>query len=128
MPEHVHIIVVAQNEDYNISEFLRSVKQSVSIKAKHWLLKHDREWVDRLTILDGQGRKRFRFWQQGGGYDRNIVNGKTLDLTVEYIHNNPVRRGLVTDPVDWRWSSARWYERGCMGSIFGDAQPPELRS
>ena len=28
----------------------------------------------------------------------------------EYIHNNPVRRGLVSRPEQWEWSSAGWYE------------------
>mgnify|MGYP000898999556 CR=1 FL=1 len=128
MPEHVHILVVALDEDYNISELLQSIKQSVSIKVKHWLLNHNSEFLEKLTVYDRKGRKRFRFWQQGGGYDRNIVNEKTLDRAIEYIHNNPVRRGLVMDPLDWRWSSAMWHERGRIGSIFEDTQPPELRS
>ena len=28
---------------------------------------------------------------------------------INYIHENPVRRGLVTRGIDWKWSSARWY-------------------
>ena len=28
---------------------------------------------------------------------------------IEYIHHNPVRRGLVGNPTDWLWSSAGWY-------------------
>ena len=28
---------------------------------------------------------------------------------IEYIHANPVRRGLVAQPEDWEWSNARWY-------------------
>ena len=28
---------------------------------------------------------------------------------IGYIHRNPVKRGLVAAPIDWRWSSARWY-------------------
>jgi len=30
---------------------------------------------------------------------------------LEYIHNNPVARGYVDDPVHWRYSSARNYAR-----------------
>ena len=30
---------------------------------------------------------------------------------IEYIHNNPVLRGFVDDPLHWRWSSARDYAR-----------------
>jgi len=30
---------------------------------------------------------------------------------LNYLHLNPVRAGLVEKAVDWRWSSARWYEQ-----------------
>jgi putative transposase len=49
------------------------------------------------------------FWQRGGGYDRNVIDARTLFSMIEYIHNNPVRRGLVEDATDWIWSSARFY-------------------
>jgi len=28
---------------------------------------------------------------------------------LEYMHNNPIRRGYVDEPVHWRYSSARNY-------------------
>ena len=34
---------------------------------------------------------------------------KTLQSVIDYIHLNPVRRGLVELPEDWEWSSARFY-------------------
>jgi putative transposase len=52
---------------------------------------------------------RRRFWQPGGGYDRNITSTEALRAMIDYIHANPVRRGLVARPEDWEWSSARWY-------------------
>jgi len=32
-----------------------------------------------------------------------------IGKAVQYVHENPVRRGLVERPEDWRWSSARAY-------------------
>ena len=52
---------------------------------------------------------RRRFWQPGGGYDRNIDNLDTLSRMIEYLHLNPVRRGLAKRAVDWEYSSAGWY-------------------
>ena len=52
---------------------------------------------------------RHRFWQPGGGYNRNITRISTLRSMIEYLHGNPVRRGLVAKAEDWEWSSARWY-------------------
>ena len=107
MPEHVHIIVHPLNQSYGIAWFLKSVKQSVSRKAHHWLANNDQQWLEKLTdTKTGE----FRFWQAGGGYDRNIVNHNTLLQMIEYLHQNPVRRGLVEHVADWSWSSALWYE------------------
>jgi hypothetical protein len=61
----------------------------------------------RFTV---PGEEEFRFWQAGGGYDRNIEKHATLFQMIEYIHLNPVRRGLVKAATDWPWSSASWYE------------------
>ena len=50
-----------------------------------------------------------RFWQPGGGNDRDIARTATLRSMIEYLHANPVRRGLVAKVENWEWSSARWY-------------------
>src|SRR5947209_19043796 len=55
------------------------------------------------------GETHYRFWQRGGGYDRNVVEAATLYWLIEYIHANPVRRGLCERPEDWFWSSAADY-------------------
>ena len=33
-----------------------------------------------------------------------------IEQKINYIHNNPVQSGFVTDPVDWKYSSARNYQ------------------
>ena len=38
--------------------------------------------------------------------DRNLWETLAIHQAIEYIHLNPVRRGLVRRPEDWRWSSA----------------------
>jgi putative transposase len=105
MPDHVHLIVFPWDEQYRISWFLKSVKQSVSKNAAHWFKKNDPDWHDRLLTKDKKGGEVFRFWQAGGGYDRNITDKDTLIRMIDYIHGNPVRKGLVSNPLDWKWSS-----------------------
>ena len=112
MPEHVHLIVLPRNREYNISNFLQGVKQSVSRRARNWMIKNDPEQYEELTITSSNGRKAFRFWLAGGGYDRNITNEETLKKMIQYVHNNPVRKELVVKPTDWEWSSAALYEEG----------------
>ncbi len=73
-----------------------------------WLEQYSPQWLARITVREGL-RTRRRFWQPGGGYDRNIDDVETLLSMIEYFHLNPVRRGLVERAIDWEWSSARWY-------------------
>ncbi len=112
MPEHIHIIIRPNHLVYDTSWFLKSIKQPVSRKASHWLKQHDPKGYDQLTYVRRDGFREFRFWQAGGRYDRNIVDRATLLRMIEYVHRNPVRRGLVENPTDWTWSSASWYETG----------------
>jgi putative transposase len=58
-------------------------------------------------LATGRRDKPYQFWQDGGGYDRNIRNSRAMRDVFTYIHNNPVERGLVIRPEDWEWSSAR---------------------
>jgi len=108
MPEHVHLLIYPRTPDGCVSGILRAIKEPVGRKAIDHLKQAASPWLARLTVQEGQ-RLRHRFWQPGGGYDRNIVEPATAHLVAEYIHANPVRRGFVERPEDWQWSSARWY-------------------
>jgi putative transposase len=108
MPEHVHLIVTPRGPGVQIGAFQAAIKEQVARKAIQWLKQNAPEWIARITVREGT-RERRRFWQPGGGYDRNIDDVDTLQKTIDYFHLNPVRRGLVSNAIDWQWSSARWY-------------------
>jgi putative transposase len=109
MPEHVHLLVYPRRPDYRISSILWRIKQPVALRAVYFLAKHSSEWLARLSVKRADGRVERRFWQAGGGYDRNLMEPATVRLVMDYIHNNPVRRGLVGRPEEWAWSSAGQY-------------------
>jgi putative transposase len=108
MPEHVHLIVVPYEPQTKIGKFLRALKEPVARKAISWLEANAPEWISRISVKEGN-RTRRRFWQPGGGYDRSVEKIETLQTMIDYLHLNPVRRGLVERATDWEWSSARWY-------------------
>ena len=110
MPEHVHLLLYAGLVEAQISSVLKSVKQPFSRRVKALLEESASLLVSRLTIQERPGKQVFRFWQEGGGYDRNLIEPKAIYAALEYIHLNPVRRGLVQRAIDWRWSSCRFYE------------------
>jgi REP element-mobilizing transposase RayT len=43
----------------------------------------------------------------GRGFDRNVRDAKEFSNELDYIHRNPVKRGLAEQPEDWKWSSYR---------------------
>jgi putative transposase len=111
MPEHAHLVISPQGA--RISAILTTIKQSTSKAALNWLQQYSPEFLDELVDLQPNGRKAHRFWQRGGGYDRNLRSVRDIHEKIRYVHDNPVRRGLVTLAVDWPWSSARaWASSG----------------
>jgi putative transposase len=109
MPEHVHALLYPRHDAYDMAKVLQSIKQSVARKATNYLRGKDPAWLERLRVSRANGRVEYRFWEQGGGYDRNIFTAKAACASIRYLHDNPVRRGLVDVATDWRWSSARSY-------------------
>jgi putative transposase len=109
MPEHVHLLVVPTGDVPRIDQYLAHVKQPFSKWVKQRLLEMKSSSVDRLTVHERPGKTCFRFWQEGPGYDRNLTTPAVIEAAIDYIHMNPVRRGLVKRAIDWKWSSASWY-------------------
>jgi len=110
MPEHVHLLILP-HEGTRISQILQTIKQPVAQRARIWLRRHRTALHASLCSVAPDGNVRFRFWQPGGGYDRNLWSRREIWRKVHYIHANPVRRGLVARPEEWPWSSWRaWHE------------------
>jgi len=109
MPEHVHVLLWPREPKYEIRQIRTALKLPVAQKALKFLETASPSFLERLKDVQPSGKVHHRFWQRGGGYDRNAFEPATLLQMIEYIHNNPVRRGLVEKATDWIWSSARFY-------------------
>ncbi len=121
MPEHVHLIVRPREREYDDSDFLQRVKEPVGRKGVQFLKRNAPDWLPRIRQQRGT-RIEHHFWQPGRGFDRNIEKPRTLQEMIDYIHLNPVRRGLVEFARDWKWSSAGWYE----GRPLNDLEPDPI--
>ncbi len=111
MPEHVHLLVrPTPGQAYDIAALLYAIKRPSSFRIKQWMQRHANPRLAELTIRDRPGHASFRFWQEGPGYDRNITEPDTLQNAINYIHHNPVKRGLCDFPWEWAWSSwTQWH-------------------
>ncbi len=95
MPEHVHLLL-SEPERTTLAVAIQMLKQIVGKK---------------LSAAD-----RSPFWQRRY-YDRNIHRHDEFVNALNYIHYNPVKRGLVKEPDDWRWSSCRHHLTGVEGVV-----------
>lgn len=111
MPEHVHLLVFPTTPRARIERLLFAIKRPFSYRTKQYLQQTDLPLLHQLTVQERPGKRVFRFWQEGPGYDRNLTSRATILSVIDYIHNNPVRRGLSVTPGQWRWSSWRYYHQ-----------------
>lgn len=124
MPEHVHLIVYPRRTSYDGAQIRKAIKEPVGREAVAYLAANSPGWLDRITRKRGDRTERL-FWKSGGGYDRNVTEPGTLQAMIDYIHANPVRRGLVDRPEAWKWSSASWFEGSGVNDLRPDRVPPE---
>ncbi len=104
MPEHIHIVLQPAN-----GVEMKTVLWQLKPPATEEALKHLRiqpSAAHLMTDTQRSGGASLRFWQRGGGYDRNMRSPSDVHEKIKYIHENPVRRGLVRNPEDWPWPSA----------------------
>lgn len=90
MPEHVHLLVNEPERD-TLARAMQSLKQGVA---------------RRLAL-----RAEDSFWQ-ARYYDFNVWSERKFVEKLRYMHRNPMKRGLVSRPEDWLWSSFRHYATG----------------
>lgn len=124
MPNHVHAIIFPRRADYAIASILKAIKEPVGRAAIRYLRTQSPVWLQRIEVRSG-ARVEHRFWQAGGGYDRNVTESLTLRHMIDYVHGNPVRKGLVDHPSDWKWSSAGWFEGTPLYDLPPDPIPQE---
>jgi putative transposase len=103
---HVHLLIWPTQAEYDISQILNSIKLSVVKKSLLFVRRNAPGFLCKMEDRQPNGDVHYRFWQRGGGYDRNIVEPATAYHEIDYIHANPVRRGLCQQAEDWLWSSA----------------------
>lgn len=124
MPNHAHLLI-REPEGGAVDGVLRTLKLGLAKRVINRWIELEAPILDRL--VDARGVR--RFWQRGGGYDRNIYSREEFDEKIGYIHANPVRAGLVERPTDWAWGSARWWdgkrdgEIACDGWWAGEGKP-----
>ena len=112
MPEHFHLLISEPEKD-NPSVVIQALKLGV-IRRLFPTSPKTREKLDALKLFDDSAPS--HFWQRRF-YDFNVWSARKHREKLRYIHRNPVKRGLVETPDQWRWSSFRAYAFGETGPV-----------
>jgi putative transposase len=92
MPEHIHLLV-SEPKHGTLGNAIQALKTSISKQSKQKPF-----WLPRY-------------------YDFNLHGEDKRIEKLRYMHRNPVKRGLVACPEEWRWSSFRHYLTGGVGVV-----------
>jgi putative transposase len=109
MPSHVHLLLLVPSE-VTESDIMRDFKNYTSMKVRDLLIADCRE--RELSVLKkaaiGYRDQHYKVWMDR--FDNVVVySQRTFETKLRYIHNNPVKAGLVLQAEDWKYSSARNY-------------------
>jgi putative transposase len=105
MPEHVHLLI-SEPKEGTPSTVLQKLKLRVSRKLRRQRRSSN---AAQLRLPFDEGGEPLRAFWQGRFYDFNVYTRGKKTEKLNYMHANPVIRGLVEHPKDWRWSSWGFY-------------------
>jgi putative transposase len=105
MPDHVHLLIWPLERGYDIAKVLQAINGVTSHRYSRLLARINPDLRSKY-MEKKSNREIFRFWQRGGGFDRNLHNDAAIHACIRYIENNPVRSRHVGQANEYRWSSA----------------------
>jgi putative transposase len=116
MSNHIHLIISTKTEQENISEVIRDFKKYTSkeiVKAIQEIPESRKEWL--LNAMSKEAKRigratHYKLWKDDN--HAITIDGKIISIKerLNYIHDNPVRAGLVAEQWDYIYSSAADYQ------------------
>jgi hypothetical protein len=114
MENHIHMVASASGINRSIQRFKSYTARQIIDELTR---SHQRNILHQLKFYRVQHRSQqeYQFWNESS-HPVMMQSERMLYEKILYIHNNPVRRGYVEDPIHWRHSSARDYT-GIAGDV-----------
>jgi putative transposase len=121
MTNHVHLIISSQTnkiehivrdiKKYTSKQIIKAIQENGAESRKEWMLN-----IFGYTGRNNNNNKDFQFWKQDY-HPVELSNAQRLKQRLDYLHENPVRSGMVWEPWHYKFSSAIDYhtkEKGLM--------------
>jgi REP element-mobilizing transposase RayT len=112
MPDHIHLLIWPYGKS-TVSEIMRDYKEFTAKRViRQAEVEGIREWVAAFQRAGEEtGRSENKVWQDSY-WDVNVYTESFLRQKLNYMHENPIRVGLVKNPAVYPYSSYRNYELG----------------
>ena len=116
MPDHIHLLVWSEHKE-DVERFLEQTLSAASGRIAGMTERASYRgdsiacaWLARFKAR-ATGKSIVRVWKERGRAFP-VTEPDALRQKLDYMHANPVRKGLVPRPEDWEFSSAAWYANG----------------
>jgi len=110
LDNHLHAILAAPDLSQVLTDFKRHTAQrlieQLSEDGGHWLIEQF-----RYLRPKHKSESEHQLWQEGS-HPQAMLSDVIVRQKMEYLHHNPVKRGLVAAPEHWRYSSAHEWLKG----------------
>jgi putative transposase len=121
MPDHIHLLI-GEPEKGDPSKAMQAIKQGFARRVLKSERKKRQSAQQELFAAGAEHAWQRRF------YDFNVYTARKRIEKLKYMHANPVKRGLVQEPEQWRWSSYRSYALGEEGAVkLNQHGPAEIK-
>jgi len=114
MTNHIHLIVGRKGKE-KIEDIIRDFKKYTSVHICRAIEGNDREsrksWmlnIFRMAAKESKKHMNYKFWQNEY-HPVELVDNYMIEQKLDYVHENPVKEGIVERPEDYLYSSARDY-------------------
>lgn len=108
MSDHLHLLADCPNTS---ADLLRRIKGLTARRVIDYLREHNHQSsLAKLRHAEWKRKHNYSLWQQ----EKNVLSIFSESMfmqKVNYVHLNPVRAELVDRAIDYRWSSARIWQR-----------------
>jgi putative transposase len=110
MSNHVHLIGSAK-EGFKLADIMRDMKKFTSQRIIAAIIENEQEsrkdwliWMFKRAGARNKNNETYQFWQQDN-HPIELSTNEMMDQRLDYLHNNPVKAGVVWEPQHYKYSS-----------------------
>ena len=93
-------MIIIDIQEVPALQLVKSIEANTQESRKEWML-----WLFERAGLKSSNMRRRQFWQHNNK-QIELWSAEVIEQKADYIHNNPVESGFVTEAHYWQYSSA----------------------